>query len=316
MSKKFNTAFIYSEKYLQHRPSATHPESPNRLKWIGAHLQKVGLWEQLLVQEPEPADNKWIEQIHSPEYIQRVHDLCKAGHSTIDCPDVEVSSESYNAALVAVGGVLKAVDMVVTQKVRNVFCAVRPPGHHALKDVASGFCLFNNIAIAAKYAQLEHGIGNVLIIDWDVHHGNGTQAAFYHDPTVFYFSTHQYPHYPGTGAAGETGTGEGRGFTLNVPMHPYSNDDVYRRAFIDELVPAAERFQPKLVLISAGFDAHVRDPLSSIQLTELCFNELTMIVKTIADRWADSRIISVLEGGYHPEGLPRSVAAHLRALVG
>lgn len=315
MIQKCKTGFYYSPKYLDHRPSPTHPESPHRLKWIVEDLQLGGLWENLLICEPQPADLKWIEQIHSFEYLKRIHDDCNKGKATIDSLDVEVSFESYDVAVLAVGGVLKAVDAVVTGELDNAFCAVRPPGHHAMHDKAMGFCLFNNIAIAAKYAQLKYGLEHILIVDWDVHHGNGTQAAFYGDPTVFYFSTHQYPHYPGTGAAEETGMEMGKGYTLNVPMPAFSTDDDYRRAFDEKLIPAAETFQPKLVLISAGFDAHADDPLSNIKLTDGCFGELTEIVKDIAEQWAKGRIVSVLEGGYHPTGLPRSVAAHLKVFI-
>lgn len=315
MAEKTRTGFFYSPEYLNHRPGPTHPESPCRLNWIIGHLQKSDLWEQLFICQPEPADLAWIEQIHSSEYIRRVRSACAEGHLFIDCADVEVSSESYDVALLAAGGVLRAVDAVVTKELDNAFCAVRPPGHHAMRDEAMGFCLFNNIAIAAKYTQKKHGLGKLLIVDWDVHHGNGTQAAFYDDPTVFYFSTHQFPHYPGTGAVAEKGIGKGKGFTLNVPMPAFSSDDDYRRVFNEQLVPEAEKFRPQLILISAGFDAHINDPLSNIQLSEKCFGALTRIVKNIANQWAEGRIVSVLEGGYHPQGLPQSVAAHLYALM-
>lgn len=315
MPEKSKTGFIYSPKYLQHRPSTTHPESPERLRWIVDSLQKNSLWQKLVIISPVPAQVTWLEYIHSPHYIKRVQEACEEGNTMIDTPDVEVSSESFNIALLAAGGVLRAMDAVIKGEIDNAFCALRPPGHHALHDTAMGFCLFNNAAIAAKYVQKQYGLERILIVDWDVHHGNGTQAAFYQDPSVFYFSIHQYPHYPGTGAADERGSGEGWGYTLNIPMSAFSNDEDYRKAFDEQLVPAAEKFKPQLVLVSAGFDGHADDPLSSIQLSESCFGHLTQIVKSIAGQWAEGRIVSVLEGGYHRQGLPLSVAAHLSALI-
>jgi acetoin utilization deacetylase AcuC-like enzyme len=226
-----------------------------------------------------------------------------------------MSIDSYRVARLAVGGALAAVDAVTRDQVRNAFTAVRPPGHHALRDRAMGFCLFNNIAIAARYVQEHHGLERVLIVDWDVHHGNGTQAIFYEDPTVLYFSTHQYPFYPGTGAANETGAGAGLGFTVNAPLPAGSGDEEITTAFRGKLIPAAEAFRPQFVLVSAGFDAHRDDPLALLRVTEAGYAALTGIVLDLADRFAGGRLVSLLEGGYNLQALARSVEAHLRVLA-
>jgi len=215
----------------------------------------------------------------------------------------------------ATGGVLTAVDAIIAGTIKNGFCAVRPPGHHALADAAMGFCIFNNIAIAAKYIQKKHELAKVLIVDWDVHHGNGTQAAFYNDPTVLYFSVHQYPFYPGSGAASEKGTGKGLGFTINVPLAQGSGDRDYIRIFKETLQPAAIDFDPDFVLISAGFDAHQEDLLGSMKVTTEGFATLSGIVKDIAEQCCGERLVSLLEGGYHLEGLAASVEAHIKVLL-
>ena len=214
----------------------------------------------------------------------------------------------------AAGGVLAAVDAVMNKQVTNAFCAVRPPGHHAMENRAMGFCIFNNVAIGTKYVQKKYGLSNVLIVDWDVHHGNGTQAAFYDDPTVLYFSVHQYPFYPGSGSEAEKGEGKGLNYTINVPLPAGSGDDVYVKAFEEKLRPAALAFGPDFVFISAGFDAHENDLLGGMKVTADGFAELTRIVKAIAQRCCNGRIVSVLEGGYHLGGLAASVEAHIRVL--
>jgi acetoin utilization deacetylase AcuC-like enzyme len=214
----------------------------------------------------------------------------------------------------AAGGVLSAVDAVMAGKVRNAFCAVRPPGHHALRDRAMGFCLLNNVAIASRYIQKKHKLGRVLIVDWDVHHGNGTQAAFYEDNTVFYFSAHASPFYPGSGGEAEKGSGKGLGFTLNIPLPAGSGDAVYRKVFEEKLRPTAAAFKPDFVLISAGFDAAQNDLLGPMKVTPSGYAELTRIVKGIAEQHAHGRLVSVLEGGYNLEALAASVESHVKAL--
>jgi acetoin utilization deacetylase AcuC-like enzyme len=226
-----------------------------------------------------------------------------------------MSPKSFDAALRAAGAAIYAVDQVMSGAAGNAFCAVRPPGHHALRNKAMGFCLFNNVAIAARYVQKKHGLAKVLIVDWDVHHGNGTQAAFYDDPTVLYFGVHQWPFYPGTGAADEKGEGRGLGTTVNVPLPAGSGDREFQRAFEEALEPAARAFRPDFVLISAGFDAHEGDTLGRMKVSTEGYARLTRIVRRIADPSARGRIVSVLEGGYNLDALAASVEAHLRALM-
>jgi acetoin utilization deacetylase AcuC-like enzyme len=270
----------------------------------------------LLRLKPVAASTEWVTTVHSAEHVGRVKQSCRAGLGYVDTPDAPASSESYEVALAAVGGVHCAIDAVMEGRVRNAFCAVRPPGHHALRDRAMGFCLFNNVAIAARYIQKQHKLAKVLIVDWDVHHGNGTQAAFYEDPTVFYFSTHQSPFYPGTGSAEEKGRGKGLGFTCNVPLPAGCGDAEYKRAFEDKLKPAAAAFAPDFVLISAGFDAAKGDLLGQMKVTPDGYAELTRMVKAIAVQSSRNRLVSVLEGGYALEALAASAEAHLRGLMG
>jgi len=309
------TGFVYHDIFLDHKTTEGHPESPQRLTAIVRRLEETGLHGELLHLPVTPVAAKWLHTIHTPAYVQRVKRSCDEGDAYLDSLDVPISRKSYEAALMAAGGVLSAVDAVVHGEIRNAFCAVRPPGHHALSDQAMGFCIFNNVAIAARYAQQEHGLSKVLIVDWDVHHGNATQAAFYDDPTVLYFSVHQWPFYPGSGAEGETGSGDGRGLTINVPLPAGSGDREYLDAFENKLRPAALDFQPDFVLVSAGFDAHERDTLGSMRVTTAGFGRLTQIVKQIAEQCCDGRLVSVLEGGYGLETQAAAVEAHLRVLM-
>ena len=308
------TGFVYDDIYLAHKTGPDHPERPERLTAIVARLKKTGLLPQLVALKPTPVETQTLRMVHMPHYIRRVKESCEGGSDYLDSRDTPISEKSYEVALVAAGGVLAAVDAVFQGKVRNAFCAVRPPGHHALEDQAMGFCLFNNVAIAARYAQKKHNVANVLIIDWDVHHGNGTQAIFYDAPSVLYFSVHQHPFYPGTGVEQERGRGRGLNFTINVPLPAGSGDREYKEAFETVLKPAAVKFRPGLVLISAGFDAHERDLLGGMKVTSKGFAELTRIVKQIADECCQGRIVSVLEGGYGLEGMAGSAEEHIRVL--
>jgi acetoin utilization deacetylase AcuC-like enzyme len=239
---------------------------------------------------------------------------CQLGEQVLDDGDTHVCKYSFDAALLAAGAVIQAVDEVSTGRLTRAFCAVRPPGHHAESTKVMGFCLLNNVAIGARYAQRKHGVGRVAILDWDVHHGNGTQEIFYDDDSVFYISLHQYPYYPGTGAAAERGAGRGEGFTLNCPMGAGSVEKDYLDAFQTQILPALHRFKPELVMISAGFDAHKDDPLASIQLDEESFARMTNLVTEISEQYCGGRIVSVLEGGYNLQALARSVEAHLVAM--
>lgn len=308
------TGFVVDDPCLKHNTGAGHPERPERLTAVVDRLKQQGLLAGLVAIRPATASAEWLTTIHSPDYVERVKESCRAGAGHVDSADTPVSVDSYDAACTAVGSVLSAVDAVLAGKIQNAFCAVRPPGHHALKRRAMGFCLFNNVAIAARYLQKQHKLGRVLIVDWDVHHGNGTQAAFYDDPTVFYFSTHQAPFYPGTGSAEERGEGRGERFTLNVPLPAGSGDPEYKKVFEETLKPAADAFQPDFVLISAGFDAAQGDPLGRMEITPEGYAALTRIVRGIAERHCQGRLVSVLEGGYNLGALAASVEAHIRVL--
>ena len=307
--------FVSHSAYLEHEMGAGHPESPERLRAIRSRLESTGTLDRLVLLDPTPASKEWISRVHLPSYIDQIERRApKSGYAALD-PDTTMSPGTLNAAYLAAGGAMTAVDAMMSQRVDQAFCAVRPPGHHAESDRAMGFCFFNNVAIAARYAQEHHGLTRVLIVDWDVHHGNGTQHTFDEDPSVLFFSTHQFPHYPGTGQATETGIGKGQGFTVNVPMSGGEGDEEYCEVFNNVLVPAADAFQPELVVISAGFDAHRDDPLASMNLTAAGYASLTRIVADLAVRHASGRIISCLEGGYHLNGLSESVDQHLLELL-
>ena len=292
-----------------------HPEHEGRLIAIIDHLQKTDLWDSLLHIIPSPADTTWNLKVHSADHVKFVKEMCEGGATVLDQGDTHVCRESYDVALLAVGGVIAGVDAVMDGRAKNAFCAVRPPGHHAESSRAMGFCLFNNVAIGARYAQEEYGLKRVAIVDWDVHHGNGTQEIFYKDPTVLYISTHQYPYYPGAGSANEKGEGRGEGFTVNVPLKAGTTAEEYLRLFEGTVLPALEHYRPEFILISAGFDAHRDDPLAGILLTEETYAKITASVKRLAEEFSNGRIVSVLEGGYDLKALPRCVEAHLRALA-
>ncbi len=313
--KNIKTGFVYHDIYLEHKTTAGHPESPQRLIAIVENLKAKGLYSELFLITPSPVQMQWLTKIHSPEYIERARESCEEDAGYLDSLDVPISSKSYESALMAAGGVLSAIDAVMEGKIRNAFCAVRPPGHHATEDRAMGFCIFNNIAIGTRYIREKYGLSKILIVDWDVHHGNGTQAAFYDDPNVLYFSVHRYPFYPGTGSTMEKGDDKGLNYNINVPLRAGSTDDDYLTAFEEKLKPAALSFSPDFVLISAGFDAHTDDPLGGMEVTEEGFAQMTQIAKDIAQKCCESRLVSVLEGGYNLEALAASVEAHIRVLM-
>jgi len=314
--RRLLTGLVCSPDYKKHLTGAGHPESPRRLDAVMEALALERLGIELSRIEPRRATREEILYCHTAAYHDLVKREIESGASGLSTGDTTVGRQSYEVALLAVGGVLAAVDAVVAGRVRGAFCAVRPPGHHARPAQGMGFCIFNNVAIAARYAQKKHQIGKVLIVDWDVHHGNGTQDVFYEDGSVFYFSTHQWPLYPGTGRNEETGRGAGAGTTLNCPFPMGAGRQEILGAFQEQLLPAADRFKPELVLVSAGFDGRVDDLLGGLRLTDKDFADLTAIVKDIAQRHARRRLVSVLEGGYRLDGLAKATAAHVRALAG
>jgi len=310
-----NTGLVYHPGYLEHDMGPGHPESPNRLRAIMQQLEQSGTMDRMTKIEARKAEDEWLTQVHSPGYVLSLNRVAPThGRVSLDA-DTSMSPGSLNAAYLAAGGALAAVDAIMTRQVDHVFCAVRPPGHHAEVGRAMGFCFLNNVAIAARYAQKKYGITRMLIVDWDVHHGNGTQHSFEDDPSILFFSTHQYPHYPGTGRGTEQGKGAGVGFTVNVPMEAGEGDEAYHAIFLKSLVPVADSFKPEFVIISAGFDAHKDDPLASMGLTEVGYADLTKIVAGIANRHAKGRILSSLEGGYNLRALAASVEAHIKALL-
>jgi acetoin utilization deacetylase AcuC-like enzyme len=309
------TRAFYSSASLQHKPSTDHPESPKRLERVATVVHELERRGRLALVEPRPATEEQILLVHSRAYLQRVRTEVAAGRRTLSTGDTEISSGSLTAAFAAAGAVTSAVDAVMTDQTRRAFCAVRPPGHHASEARGMGFCVFNNIAIAARYARRKYGVDRILIADWDVHHGNGTQAVFWQDGSVLFFDTHQHPWYPGTGLPEESGDGKGHGLIVNRPFPAGAGGREILGAVRQILVPAAERFKPQLVLISAGFDSREGDPLGRFTLTDRDFAELTEIVVGIASQHAGGRVISVLEGGYSLDGLQQAVSAHLDRLT-
>jgi acetoin utilization deacetylase AcuC-like enzyme len=312
------TGYVYALRYLLHDPGSWHPERPDRLKAIHAALENDDLLELLVRLRPDYAPLKWVERLHEPTYIQKFKEACEQGKAIFQVQDCGICRESYQAALLAVGGVMLAVDAVMGDEIDNAFCAVRPPGHHAERDRAMGFCFFNNVAIGAVYALEQFGLDRVAIIDWDVHHGNGTQHLLEADPRVFYVSLHEDPQfcYPGTGYRREEGVGAGQGFNLNLPFPPHSGDFEYLSAMKNEVLPRLKKFAPQLVMISAGFDAHIQDPLAHMNLSRECYREMGTMLLDLAQETADGRLITVLEGGYNLEVLEECAEDHVRLLLG
>jgi acetoin utilization deacetylase AcuC-like enzyme len=304
---------IYHEDYQQHLTGAGHPERPQRVQWIMQRLRGNGMLDELELLTPRHATRETVQLAHPVGYLDWLQQQCAQAPAQLD-PDTQVSAASYDTALLAVGGVTLAVDTVCSAQHAQTFVLPRPPGHHASASQAMGFCLLNNVAVAARYAQQAHGLTRVAILDWDVHHGNGTQSIFYDDPSVLYCSVHQYPYYPGTGAATDRGAGDGEGQTLNCPLPAGSTDIDYIAAVELQVLPALRTFQPELIILSAGFDGHRDDPMGTTDLTEEGFAVMTQRVVEAALGLCDGRIVSVLEGGYHPRALPASVERHLAEL--
>jgi len=305
---------VYDPIYLEH-DTGDHVENSQRLVAVMSYLKETGIKEKLTCLPPRPALLEELKMIHAPEYISYVKSKAEKGGGWLD-PDTVMSPRSYEAALYAAGGFMVAVEAVMRGEVDSAFALVRPPGHHAIHDRAMGFCIFNNMAIAAKFALNKFSLNRVLIADFDVHHGNGTQDAFYSDSKVLYFSTHQYPFYPGTGWMDETGTGEGEGTTVNFPMAAGWGDEEYLRAFNEVLVPVARRFQPQLILVSAGFDAHWADHLAMMRLSVKAFAQMVMILKKLAAELCQGRLVFTLEGGYNLRVVSSSIKAIFDVLLG
>jgi acetoin utilization deacetylase AcuC-like enzyme len=309
------TGIVKDPIYLEHKTGSYHPESPQRLEAIYEMLEgsdMAGSFEEV---KPRKATKKEVELIHEPSYFERVAATAGRQHSSLD-PDTQTSEKSFEAALFAAGGFLLGIDKVMSGDLDNVFALIRPPGHHAESNRGMGFCLFNNIAIGALHAIENHSIERVLICDWDLHHGNGTQHSFYNDKRVLYFSTHQYPYYPGTGSFGEIGKDDGKGYTVNVPLNVGNGDAEYYKIFKNVLEPVADQYKPQLVLVSAGFDIYFKDPLGGMEVTPQGFAALAKVLISIAEKHCDGRLLITLEGGYHLGGLKDGVKSVLKQLMG
>ncbi len=310
------TCLFTSEKFKDHITGPGFPESPERLDAIIDHLEATGLINELDVVEPNRKDKSLCKLVHDDEYITRVRHACEIGAPILDTGDNPISKNSYDTALLAVGGITEAVDKVFTGQADNALVLLRPPGHHAEKGMAMGFCLFNNVAIAARYAQQNYEVEKVTIIDFDVHHGNGTQHIFESDPTVMYVSLHQYPFYPGSGSADEMGSGDGRGTTLNYPLKAGVGDAEFIDIFDNSLADKVLKYNPDLIIVSAGFDAHMNDPIGGLNVTTEGYHNISKTITKIAGEVSDGKIISALEGGYNLNALAESVTEHLKVLKG
>ena len=308
------SGFVYHDDCLKHNTGAGHPERAARLESIHHHLLQSGLLGELDVIHPQEIEMELVRDVHSLAHVKRVVAACENAPAVLDAGDTPVSDGSLRAARLAAGGLVEAVGRVLHKQWNRAFVCCRPPGHHAERSVPMGFCLFNSIAIAAKHLLREPAIERVAIVDFDVHHGNGTQHLFERDPNVFFASMHQWPHYPGTGARNERGVDDGEGTTLNCPMNSGTGDADWSRVLEDEVLPAVEQFRPDFLLVSAGFDGHRDDPLSGTQLTEVGYAQMTRSLRDLADRVCEGRLVAALEGGYNLEALANSVEAHLKAL--
>ena len=312
------TGLLYDERYLLHNTGPEHPESSDRLLAIYQGVEEADLLPKLTLIKAKRARQEWIEAVHSMKLIMRFEEACLWGMDILDHPDNQICRETFETAMLAVGGIIETVELVMTGVIDNAFCAVRPPGHHAEVNRVMGFCFFNNIAIAARYLQCKWGVKRIGIIDFDVHHGNGTQMIFDDDPSVLFYSIHEHPSfaYPGTGREFEKGSGPGCGFTLNSPVLPGQGDKEYKEVLQRDLFPAFEEFKPEVILVSAGFDAHIDDDMSDIKLSTEGFSWIMENIVGMADRYSGGRLISILEGGYSLSRLPELATNHIKILLG
>ncbi len=331
------TGLCTSPRFAEHRTGPHHPERPDRIRAVHRALREAGMLDSpdpfpefridlslqrrdgvklVELEPPAPIDLAWLRTVHPATYIERVEQIAAHGGGVLDQGDTPIGPESYEIARLGAGAVLRCCDAVTGGYVRRAFAAVRPPGHHAEPDRPMGFCLFSNVAVGARYLQRHHGVGRIAIVDFDVHHGNGTQAAFEDDPSVLFISLHQHPKtcYPGSGYDWEIGVGAGRGYTINLPFQPGSDDADYLRVFDARVVPELDEFRPEVLMISAGFDGHREDPLASMNLSEECFELMTRELRDVADQHCNGRVVSVMEGGYNLRALGRSVVRHVVGL--
>jgi acetoin utilization deacetylase AcuC-like enzyme len=312
------TGFLFDQQYMLHDTGKYHPEVPERIQAVYKGIEAAELIEKLTLMRGKRAAMRWIELVHDVDYIRRFEEVCFSGRTTFEVPDNQMCRETYDIALLAVGGILDATDRVMKGELDNAFCAVRPPGHHAEVDQAMGFCYFNNVAIAARYLQEEWQIERVGIVDFDVHHGNGTQHIFEKNPTVYYYSIHEHPSFafPGTGREFEMGSGDGYGFTKNSLALPGQGDEDYRRLIEKDLIPLFDQFKPEVLLVSAGFDAHEDDDMADMNLSTEGFSWIMKTLVDLAETHCQGRLISVLEGGYNLTRLAELAGNHVKILLG
>ncbi len=313
MSK--NTGIVEDLRYLRHGAGSAHPETPERLIAIYEMLDNPDMAWKFTAIDARHATREELERVHKPYFVDFIAQTAGKPMTMLDS-DTMATAETYDTARLAAGGLMNAIDSVMSGATDNAFALVRPPGHHAQAATAAGFCIFNNIAVGARHAMARWGVERILIADWDLHHGNGTQEAFYEESRVLYFSTHQTPGYPGTGGAEEIGKGAGLGYTLNVPLRPGADDAFYVRIFRELLAPVVRSFRPELILVSAGFDPYIGDPLGEMRVTPEGFACLTRILLDLAEEWCGGRLAMVLEGGYNVQGLTKCVRAVLLELLG